>query len=554
MAVDTTTPTSAPAPPPSEPPSLSPRELARWAWRQLTSMRTALILLFLLALAAVPGSIVPQEDVDPGRVARWQDQHPTLAPVYEWLGLFSVYDSVWFSAIYLLLMVSLVGCIVPRTRVYWRALRAQPPRTPRRLERLPHHHEVVVDAEPDVVLAAARQRLRSRRYRLRRDADGAGDSVSAERGYLREAGNLVFHLSIIVVLVGFAMGSLLGFRGGRIVVVGDGFANTLSQYDEFSSGAFFDPDSLTPFDVGIDSFDLDFIEEGRQRGMASQFEAQTTYRSSPGAAPEERELAVNHPLKVDDTNVFLIGHGYAPQITVRDGEGNVVRSGPVPFLPDDATFRSFGVVTAPDARDADGERAQIGLQGEFYPTFALVDGDPQTLFPDARNPVVSMLAYTGDLGLDDGAPQSVYSLDLDGLTQLQDADGKPVRLDLMLGQTAELPDGLGTVSFDGLDRFVKLDVAETPGQSTALVGVVLALVGLLGSLYVRPRRVWVRVRRLERDEDGAEGGRTLVTVAGLDRSSGGDLSDELDELVTHLAAPGPSRSGAPESSTPEESS
>ncbi|WP_460837067.1 cytochrome c biogenesis protein ResB [Nocardioides marmoraquaticus] len=533
MAVDTTTPTSAPAPPPSEPPSLSPRELARWAWRQLTSMRTALILLFLLALAAVPGSVVPQEDVDPGRVSRWQEQHPTLTPVYEWLGLFSVYDSVWFSAVYLLLMVSLVGCIVPRTRVYWRALRAQPPRTPRRLERLPDHREVEVDASPEEVLAAARQRLRARRYRVRKDDDGA-DSVSAERGYSREAGNLVFHLSIIVVLVGFAMGSLLGFRAGKIVVVGSGFSNNLSQYDEFSAGAFFDPGSLAPFDVTIDGFDLDFIEEGRQRGMASQFRAETTYRSSLDAPPEQRELAVNHPLKVDDTNVFLIGHGYAPQITVRDGDGDVVTSGPRVFLPDDATFRSFGVLEVPDTTDAEGEPVQLGLQGEFYPTFALVGGDPQTLFPDARNPVVSMLVYTGDLGIDGGVPKSAYALDLDGLEQVTDPDGKPLRIDLALGQTVELPDGLGTVSFDGLDRFVRLDVAETPGQTTALVGVVLALLGLLGSLYVRPRRVWVRVRRLDGAAGGEQAGRTLVTVAGLDRSSGGDLTDELDELVAHL--------------------
>ncbi|WP_030483145.1 cytochrome c biogenesis protein ResB [Nocardioides aequoreus] len=527
---------SAPAPPPSEPPSLAPRELARWAWRQLTSMRTALLLLFLLALAAVPGSVVPQEGVDSTRVAQWQADHPRLTPVYEWLGLFSVYDSVWFSAIYMLLMVSLVGCIVPRTRVYWRGLRAQPPRTPRRLDRLPAHRSFTTDAAPEEVLGLARERLRARRYRLRRPTDDASDeagdgSVSAERGYLREAGNLVFHLAIIVVLVGVAMGSLWGFRGSVVVVTGDGFANTLTRYDEFSAGPFFDPDDLEPFDVTIDDFDLTFIEEGRQRGMASQFRADVTYRSSPDAEPEQRELAVNHPLSVDDTDVFLIGHGYAPQITVRNDDGSVAYSGPTVFLPEDTTFRSFGVVRVPDATGADGERQQIGLEGEFYPTYFFIRGEgggPGTAFPDARNPVVSMLAYGGDLGMDDGSPQSVYLLDKDALEPLTDDEGKPVRVDLALGQTVDLPDGLGSVSFDGLSRFVKLDVAERPGQGLALAGLVVALLGLLGSLYVRPRRLWVRA---ERTDDG----RTLVSVAGLDRSSGGDLSGELDDLVTRLS-------------------
>ena len=85
-------------------------------WRQLTSMRTALILLLLLALAAIPGSVIPQRDVDSLKTTQWQAAHPKLTPVYEKLGLFSVYDSPWFSAIYLLLMVSLVGCFVPAHR------------------------------------------------------------------------------------------------------------------------------------------------------------------------------------------------------------------------------------------------------------------------------------------------------------------------------------------------------------------------------------------------------------------------------------------------------
>lgn len=539
MAATTTErPTGAPAEPPG-PPSLSPVELARWAWRQLTSMRTALILLFLLALAAIPGSVVPQTAVDSVRASRWMDEHPELTPVYDKLGLFSVYDSVWFSAIYVLLMISLVGCIVPRLRVYWRALRAEPPRAPRRLDRLPEHRTLETDAEPALVLEAARAALRSRRYRVRLDGpgdesvDAAGDvapaSVRAERGKLREGGNLVFHLSILVVLVGFAAGSLFGFKGGTIVVTGDGFANTLSQYDDFQAGSFFDVADLAPFDFTVDGFDVTFLEEGRQAGMARQFEADLTYRSSPDGDVQKRTIAVNHPLSIDDTDVFLIGHGYAPNITVRNTDGSVAYSGPVVFLPEDTTFRSFGVVKVPDAEQSGGRTQQLGLEGEFYPTYGFTpESGPFSAFPDSKNPALSMLAYTGDLGLDSGKPQSVYALDKDGMKPLLKSDGQPVRLDLALGRTAALPDGMGTVTFDGLSRFVKLQVSHTPGQSTALIGVVLALLGLLASLFVRPRRIWVRARR--------EGGRTLVEVAGLDRSAGGDLSGEIEALTERLRA------------------
>ena len=510
-------PTAQPEPPgpPEGPPALSPVELARWAWRQLTSMRTALILLFLLALAAVPGSVIPQEAVDSVRASQWREQHTTLAPIYEKLGLFSVFDSVWFSAIYILLMVSLVGCIVPRLRVYWRGVRARPPQAPRNFARLPENVSFETDEAPEVVLEQAHAALRARRYR----ADRHDGSVSAERGHLREAGNLLFHFSVLIVLVGVAVGGLWGFKGGVIVVARDSFANTLSQYDDFRAGALFKPNTLAPFDFTVNDFDVTFIRQGREAGMAHKFAADLTYRPSPGAAPRDKRISVNHPLKVDGTDVFLLSHGYAPHITVRNADGSVAFSGPVVFLPEDSTFRSFGVVKVPDAKQASGN-TQIGLEGEFYPTYAFTKASgPFSAFPDDKNPAVSMVVWTGDLGLDNGEPQSVYALDKKGLAKLKSSTGQQVRLDLAVGRTAKLPNGLGSVTFDGVSRYVKLQVSHTPDQVVALAGVVLALIGLLGSLFIRPRRLWVRARR--------EGGRTLVEIAGLDRSAGGDLAGEV---------------------------
>ncbi|HEX6515741.1 MAG TPA: cytochrome c biogenesis protein ResB [Nocardioidaceae bacterium] len=506
-------PTTPPTPPAS-PPALSPLELGRWAWRQLTSMRTALVLLFLLALAAIPGSIIPQERVDAVAVNRWQDSHPTLTPVYEKLGLFSVYDSVWFSAIYILLVVSLVGCILPRTRIYWKALRARPPRTPRNLDRLPASRSFEVDEEPAAVLERAREVLRRRRYRV----EAHDGSVAAERGYLREAGNLLFHVSVLVVLVGFALGQLYGFKGGVIVVNGQGFSNSLSQYDDFAPGSLFDPGDLSPFSFTVDDFHVKFARGGPEAGQPLSFDADLTYRETPADAPHRYNLRVNHPLELDGGSVYLVGHGYAPVVTVRDGDGKVAYEGPVVFLPQDSTFESFGVIKVPDAQPD-----QLGFEGLFLPTygFTMARG-PFSTFPDDLNPVLSMLPYHGDLGLDAGEPQSVYSLDKSDLKVFKKPDGSPYRLDMAVGQTKTLPNGAGSITFDGVDRWVKLQIGSQPGKGIALAGVLLAIVGLLGSLFIRPRRTWVRARR--------SGGRTVVEVAGLDRSAGGDLEDEVAEL------------------------
>jgi cytochrome c biogenesis protein len=503
-------------------PPLGWRGGLRFVWTQLTSMRTALVLLFALALAAIPGSLIPQRKVSPVRVDDFLAAHPRLGPIYDKLDLFAVFSSPWFAAIYLLLFVSLVGCIVPRVATYAKAVRARPPRTPRNLSRLPAYAAREVDA-PDGLLERAAAVLRGKHYRV----VVADDSVSAERGYLREAGNLVFHLSLLVLLVSVAINALFGFRGTSVVVVGEGFSNTLTQYDDLSAGGEFRADRLAPFTVQLKSFEVRFETGPVQRGAARLFRAEVEVTDHPGAAPRETALEVNHPLHIDGTTVHLLGHGYAPQITVRDGHGQVAFSGPVVFLPQDGNFLSAGVVKVPDARPQ-----RLAFQGLFLPT-AVVAGDestPVSAFPDALNPALLLDVWYGPPKAETGRPESVYALDTTGLTQAKTAAGKPLRIAMQPGDSYPLPNGLGTVTMDGWQRWVKLQVGDSPGSGLSIASIGFAVLGLCLSLFVRPRRVWVRLRR-------SEAGSSVVEVAGLDRADArAGLGDDVAELAAGLAA------------------
>jgi cytochrome c biogenesis protein len=401
-------------------------------------------------------------------------------------------------------------------------MRAQPPAAPRNLTRLPSHASYGTTESADVVLERARALLRRKRYRLRA---AAGDgTVSAERGYVRELGNLVFHLAVLVVLVGFATGTLFGFKGGVILVQGQPFSNNLTPYDVFVPGSLFDPDGMDPFSFTVHRFDVDWLPSGMARG----FNADLSYTERPGGPEQDYDLRVNHPLKIGGTELFLIGHGYAPVVTVRDGDGNVAASGPVPFLPMGPDLFSFGVVKAPDARPG-----QLGMQGYFYPTFANVDDTPVNLGGNDLNPLLSLTVYTGDLNLDSGAQQSVYTLDTSRAEAVKGEDGKALRLNLAPGETAQLPDGLGSVTFEKVVSWQRIQISHTPGKDIALLGVVLALLGLMGSLFIRSRRVWLRVTEAP---DG-----TLVEVAALDRSGGADTDAVLSNLVAALQAGHPAR-------------
>lgn len=510
---------------------LGPVELLRWSWRQLTSMRTALLLLLLLAIAAIPGSFIPQRGVDARAVQAYYLDHPKLAPVFERLGLFSVFSSPWFSAVYLLLMVSLIGCIVPRMGVYARALRARPPRAPRRFSRLPASAEFATSASVAEVMAAGRAALG--RARIDVVDDGDTGELRAEKGYLRELGNLVFHTCIVVALIGVAVGSLWGYRGNVIVIEGGGFSNTLSQYDEFTSGAMFDPDTdLEPWSLDLDDVLARFYVEGEQRGAPKLFRATGSYRAGDGE--EGRfSIEVNHPLSVGSEDVFLVGQGYAPVIRVTDARGEVVFERAVPFLPQDATYTSTGVVKVPDV---DGD--QLGFQGFFLPTaFSPGPDEPSiSVFPGALNPRIGMNLWVGDLGLDDGVPKSVYSLDTSEMTQVEDGDGN-FRVDLGPGESQALPTG-GSIEFVELRQFARFQIGHTPVVWLPLAAVALGILGLTASLIVRPRRTWIRARR--------DGSRTVVEVAALDRVPRDDLPADLDAFLARL------RDGLDEQGTPGE--
>jgi cytochrome c biogenesis protein len=506
--------------PQAELPQLGWRGGLRYLWTQLTSMRTALVLLFALALAAIPGSLVPQRRISPVRVTDFINEHPTLGPIYDKLGLFSVYTSPWFSAIYLLLFVSLVGCIIPRIGVYARALRARPPKTPRNLARLPAYAAAEIADSDHEVLDRAAAALRHRRYRV----DVHDDSVAAERGYLREAGNLVFHISLLFVLTGVAIGALFGYRGTSVVIVGQGFSNNLTQYDDFSAGARFTDADLVPFSVTVKNFDVKFETGPVQRGAARLFRADVEVTSGAGATPRQEFLEVNKPLHIGGSTVHLIGHGYAPKVTVKDPQGNVAFSGPVVMLPQDGNFSSVGTIKAPDARPE-----RLAFEAFFFPTAMLDDQGPRSAFPDALNPALFVNVWYGPPKVETGKPENVYSLDTTGLTQLREADGQPVRIGLKVGDGVNLPDGKGSIQLDGWVRWVKLQIGDTPGVPISLIALGFAVAGLCFSLFVRPRRVWIRVR------DG-EAGRSVVEVGGLDRADArAGLTEDVAELAAELS-------------------
>jgi cytochrome c biogenesis protein len=459
-------------------------------------MRTALILLLLLGVAAIPGSLIPQRPLNPMAVRDFYRSNPELAPWYDRASLFDVYASPWFSAIYILLFISLIGCVLPRSVEHYKAMLAKPPATPKNLSRLSHYQQF---AKEDEALHRATQWFSKNRFRVRVE----GNSISAEKGYLRETGNLLFHLSLILVLVGVSFGSLFGMNGYAIVNVGERFINLPTTYDTLSFGKLKGDNSLQPFQITVDKFDAEYDPK---TSAPLDYTAWVTVEDEGKIS--KQVVKVNQPLTFGSTRVYLQANGYSPVVTVRDINKNVVLQGPVPLLPQDGNLRSIGVIKVPDADPA------IGFVASFLPTNARTASQGSiSIYPELLDPKLLFSIWQGDLGLDSGVPQSVYKMDTKNMTQIGLGSVKP-------GDTFNYSNG--SITLETVVPWVNLQIVQDPGKSYALIGGILAIAGLLTSLYGRRRRIWIRV---------SDGG---VEVAGLARNSAPGLEEEVNKFISFV--------------------
>jgi cytochrome c biogenesis protein len=281
----------------------------------------------------------------------------------------------------------------------------------------------------------------------------------------------------------------------------------------------------------LDAFESEFASDTVAFAQARDFTAHVTV-TEPDGAQRAETIKVNHPLEIQGAKVYLQGNGFAPEITVHDAAGEIAFSGRVPFLPEDPMYTSRGVIKVPDVSPGN---EQIGLVGYFLPTAVVdPDGTARSVFPQPEDPLLVLEVYRGDLGLDEGIPQNVYRLDTANLTPSVGESGERVRVLLRPGESAELPDGLGTVALgEELPRYVALDLRHDPSLAWVLTFSLLALTGLAVSLFTPRRRVWVRSWS---EPDGEGGTVTRVEAAGLARGDDAGLQGEVDRALA--AVPG----------------
>lgn len=495
--------------------SMTLRQSLALVWRTLRSMRTALVLLLLLALAAVVGSLVPQAANSPQRVAQMFGDHPLRAEIYNRIGLFDVYGSWWFTLIYTLLLVSLVACLLPRTRAMFRNLAARPVPA-RELDAMRHYAERAVPANPDRAISGARRVLHRRLFRVSR-SNGSTPALAADKGLAREGGSLLFHWAFFLILIGVIYGKGTGFAGQAVIVEGETWTLARANFDgNLSIGRFFEGDF-----PGVQIRVTDFEATYRPTGQPADFVTRAELLDAGGSPAETVEIRVNHPAGTEGVKFFQFGYGWAALIEVRH-YGDLIASNPVVCRQDpppkgvSPLQLPWNCVVKLPSLDP-----QVGIEFVLWPDsrafFAIFETGRPTPMVQEYAPLMTFTAYRGDLGLT--VPQGIATLDKRGLREWKDGV-------LPAGETVDLGEGI-TLSFPDLRQYTVLQVSRDRGLGIMLAAAILILIGLLPALYTSRRKVWVRA---EPNGTGA-----VLKVGGFALQRKSQFEEEFSRLVEELA-------------------
>ena len=493
-------------------------------WRTLRSMRTALILLLMLALASVAGSLVPQWPNSPERVIRFQLDHPLVGAFYGRAGLFDVFGSWWFVLITTLLFVSLVACLFPRTRALVRTLRQRPVQA-REIDAFRLYEERVVPADPVRVIDGSRRVLRRRMFRVARDRDGR-PALAAEKGALREVGSLLFHWAFLLIVIGVIYGKGTGFTGRAVVVEGKTWIDAEANYDgQLRTGRFFNGDFS-----GVGIHLRGFEDTYRRSGQPMDFVSHVDLLDPQGSVAERTDIRVNHPASIDGVEFFQYGFGWAPVVEIRQQDGTLLASEPITFVQDTApegvpqlAMPWHGILKLPSIQP------QVGLTLVLWPDSRAwlqlqTTGQPVAMTQEFQ-PIMFYTVFRGDL-----TDPSPLSLD----TSVMRETGKGV---VGAGQTIDMRTGKAlaaggsptdlTISFPELRQYSVLQVSRDRGVPLVLLAAILVLLGLLPALYTSRRKVWVRAE--------PNGNGTVLKVGGFALQRKPQFDEEFSKLVDAMA-------------------
>ncbi len=482
--------------------SKQPKEVsaAEAFWAFFSSMKTAIVLLLVLAAASMAGTLIPQNEPPEFYLNKFGAQKYALM---QRLSLTDVYHSTWFSVLLLLIGINLAVCSLNRFGMAWRRTFRPGVGTEVGTVRAMGRSENLrcESGAPDTASKAA-EFLKSRGYRVLSSQSGASVSLYASKGRLGIWGPYLVHLSILVVFAGAIYGGAFGFRGFTTITEGEDVGSCILEQGHEARNL--------GFKVKLHKFTIEY--KTKRAGQGGIVRAVTGYKSDleiiDGGKPVmRRQIDVNNPITYRGVSFFQSSYGLDSLILAITGpDGSTVRESFKITNRDRPGLTSYGVPMSHD------NPREIRISGRTIGVFV------HNLAPD----------YVG------GEQINASNLPINLAAQVMINDDLANQPGMQgwshpewIVRGRQLNYKGFKVSLDRYRAFTGLQVSQNPGLAVIYTGFGLMLLGVAMAFYVNHRVVRVVVM------DSPEG--SDVTIGGSTRADSYVLERDIARLREVLA-------------------
>lgn len=454
------------------------------------SVRFNIFLGALIALFSGIGTFLPQLSETPDKVRVFQQSYPQWSRLFDFLGLFELYQSWYFMGLLGLMAFDIVLCKLAKTPPD-AGLTRLPPEYSREEELEKHLADadaalrlkpflasIALSAPGDAVLAGARDFFSRSGYHLHgemRSTSGAAAFV-ATRHRLQRWGSYMAHIALVLILLGSLIKGVYGFV--EMVPVLEGSSRAMQNKPDW--------------EVYVDKFTVRYYEGTL---TPSHFSSEMSVRKGEEVLGA-KTIIVNDPLDIGGVRFYQASWG----------AGGMFRS---------ATL-SLGNrrVDLPQRKPVRIPGSDISVEADvLMPNFALsADGTADTASLDLKNPA---LRLSFSMGPHRTSPLWLF-VNQPGLCYVEGENG-------VLQQAPRPPftlEAIDPVLFSGIQ------VAYDPGYSVVLFGSLMWLVGTISLFYMHRRRVWVHIT--------TEGGRTALRAGGWSSRGTREFEREFALLMKGL--------------------
>ena len=447
----------------------------------LSSIKLTIILLIIIAVASIVGTIIPQQY---GGGEAFQHLSPGLVKIFNSLQLFDMYHSIWFIILMVLLSLNLIVCSLNRWKASWKLFSKVPaPNRKKPFENLPRESVILIEKHRNEIISGVENLLRRKYRKLRRkDADRI-TFFYGEKGAYSNFGVYIIHLSILIIITGAIIGSLLGFEAFVNIPEGE---STNTVHLARQKGI-----KKLDFTVRCDTFTISFYDNG----MPKEYRSNLSFLKDNNVILQG-PLLVNHPITFDGIRVYQASYGATP-----------------------------------------GGRAHITIRRENKQETTITVKQNDSFFLNEKNTKVNIVKIENNF-MSMGPAVLMHIQNPKGMMRVwvfKRIEQMKDRIPDLIKKVPTFNPGRYTPYYFELNKieptyYTGLQLSHDPGVTIVAIGSLFVICGLFVTFFSSHKRLWVRL-----DE---QDGKTRISVGARSNKDPVGLKREVESLLRHFSSIG----------------